>query len=413
MAKDNEKILKLNDWLSMNREGIMDGERLMSSFVVRNGITVFINDDAHFKYYINHLYDEMFLAQKLISRKKITDLILDNYIKVNTEPTYECDIIKQIDEIQIEKMHVLLPVFFVHMHCETVKFGENRFVKFQDIIKVFNVGENEIFNGMIDLGNDKYFYNVPFADIVVEARDFDYAYEQAQIKLEEIVHICNYMLYSGVRGAEVISSTTNSGTQERKFIIGEESSNVYSGGHSPLVKRVCFEDAEDFMLNEEYGNLQLWKIYDKRDKNEIEIRIVNAVNWIGMAIAEKNNSIAFTQAVFAIESLLQRQTKGEIFNKSIVASIAEDIAFLIGRDFEERKKYEKDFKDIYAIRSKIAHGKSSEITAYQVLDVINMAKLLIQELLINPVFKEATTMQKITNYITKQRYTVGIEKENK
>ena len=64
MAKDNEKILKLNDWLSMNREGIMDGERLMSSFVVRNGITVFINDDAHFKYYINQLYDEMFLAPK-------------------------------------------------------------------------------------------------------------------------------------------------------------------------------------------------------------------------------------------------------------------------------------------------------------------------------------------------------------
>lgn len=413
MAKDNEKILKLNDWLSMNREGIMDGERLMSSFVVRNGITVFINDDANFKYYINQLYSEMSLAKKLISRKKFTDIILDNYIKVNTEPTYKCDIIKQIDEIKIEKMHVLLPVFYVHMHRETVNFGENRFVKFQDIIKVFNVREYKIFNGMTELDKDNYFWNVPFADIIVESRDFDYAYEQAEIKLEEIVHICNYMLYSGIRGAEVISSTTNSGTQERRFIIGEETSNVYSGRHSPLVKRLCFEDAEDFMVNDECGNMQLWRMYDKKDKNEVETRIINAVNWIGMAIAEKNNSIAFTQAVFAIESLLQRQTKGEIFNKSIVASIAEDIAFLIGRDFEERKKYEKEFKDIYGIRSKIAHGKSSEITAYQVLDVINMAKLLIQELLTNPVFKEATTMQKITNYITKQRYTVGIEKENK
>ena len=413
MAKDNEKILKLNDWLSMNREGIMDGERLMSSFVVRNGITVFINDDANFKYYINQLYSEMSLAKKLISRKKFTDIILDNYIKVNTEPTYKCDIIKQIDEIKIEKMHVLLPVFYVHMHRETVNFGENRFVKFQDIIKVFNVGEYKIFNGMTELDKDNYFWNVPFADIIVESRDFDYAYEQAEIKLEEIVHICNYMLYSGIRGAEVISSTTNSGTQERRFIIGEETSNVYSGRHSPLVKRLCFEDAEDFMVNDECGNMQLWRMYDKKDKNEVETRIINAVNWIGMAIAEKNNSIAFTQAVFAIESLLQRQTKGEIFNKSIVASIAEDIAFLIGRDIEERKKYEKEFKDIYGIRSKIAHGKSSAITAYQVLDVINMAKLLIQELLTNPVFKEATTMQKITNYITKQRYTVGIEKENK
>lgn len=413
MANDNEKILKLNDWLSMNREGIMDGESLMSSFVVRNGTAVFINDDTKFKYYINQLYSEMSLAQKLISKKKFADIILDNYIQVNIDPAHECEIIKQIDEIKIEKMHVLLPVFYVHMHCETINFGENRFVKFQDIIKVFNIGEYEIFNGMTELGKDKYFYNVPFADIIVESRDFDYAYEQAEIKLEEIIHICNYMLYSGIRGAEVISSTTNSGTQERRFIIGEKTSNVYSGGHSPLVKRLCFEDAKDFMVNEKCGNMQLWGMYDKKDKNEVETRIINAVNWIGMAIAEKNNSIAFTQAVFAIESLLQRQTKGEIFNKSIVASIAEDIAFLLGRDFEERKKYEKEFKKIYGIRSKIAHGKSSEITAYQVLDVINMAKLLVQELIINPVFKDAATMQKITNYIIKQRYTVDVEKESK
>lgn len=413
MANDKEKILKLNEWLSMNREGFMDRKGLKGSYIVRNGVPVFINDESHFKYYVNELYSEMSLARKAISRKKFTEIIIDNYIRINTEPEYECDIIKQLEEIKTEKMHVLLPVFYIHMNCDTINFGENRFVKFQDIIKVFNVGESELFNGTTELGKDEYFYNVPFADIIVEARDFDYAYEQAQIKLEEIIHICNYMLYSGIRGAEVISSTTNNGTRERRFIIGEENSNIYWGSHPPLIKRLCFEDAEDFMLDEEYGNMQLWRIYDKKNKNEVETRIVNAVNWIGMAIAEKNNSIALTQAVFAIESLLQRQTKGEIFNKSIVASIAEDIAFLLGRDFEERKKYENEFKEIYCIRSKIAHGKCSDITDYQVLDVINIAKLLVQELIVNPIFKDASTMQKITNYITKQRYTVGIEKESK
>ena len=413
MIDYNQKILKLNEWLTLNKDEIIDEKDLFRDFIMRNGVTIFIKDGGRFKYYIHELYDELLVFKKLVSKKKFTDIVLDEYIKLNTVSDYKCDLLDQIEKLEIDKMHVLLPVFFVHLNDATIQFGENRFVKFQEIINVFNVDVQENSPWMADIREDKYFYYVPFADILVEARDFDYAYEQAQIKLEEIVNICNYMLYSGVRGAEVISSKTNSGTHERKFIIGEKTSSAHSGGHSPMVKRLRFEDAEDFMLNEEYGNLQLWQIYDKKDKNEVETRIINAVNWIGMAIAEKNNSIAFTQAVFAIESLLQRQTKGEIFNKSIVASIAEDIAFLIGRDFEERKKYEKDFKDIYSIRSKIAHGKSSEITAYQVLDVINMAKLLVQELLINPVFKDAVTMQKITNYIIKQRYTVGVEKENK
>ena len=102
-----------------------------------------------------------------------------------------------------------------------------------------------------------------------------------------------------------------------------------------------------------------------------------------------------------------------MFNKSIVASISEDIAFLLGRNFDDRTKYEKEFKEIYSIRSKIAHGKSAEITSYQVLDVINMAKLLVQEFILNPAISDAATMLKITNYITKQRYTVSVEKESK
>ena len=89
-----------------------------------------------------------------------------------------------------------------------------------------------------------------------------------------------------------------------------------------------------------------------------------------MAVAEKENSVAFTQAMYGIESLLQYEQKGEMISKSIVASIAENVAFLLGCNFDERKELEKQFKELYGIRSKIAHGKSNDISAYEVLDVI-------------------------------------------
>ena len=81
-----------------------------------------------------------------------------------------------------------------------------------------------------------------------------------------------------------------------------------------------------------------------------------------MAVAEKENSVAFTQAMYGIESLLQYEQKGEMISKSIVASIAENVAFLLGCNFDERKELEKQFKELYGIRSKIAHGKDRKST---------------------------------------------------
>ncbi len=211
---------------------------------------------------------------------------------------------------------------------------------------------------------------------------------------------------------EVISSTTNSGTRERHFIVGEGWGQISVSGHPSAIKRLVLDEALDFILDKEIGNQQLIEIFDKSNKNEIEKRITNAVNWLGMAIAEKNNSIAFTQSIYAIESLLQYETKGEVINKSIVATISEAIAFLLGKNYEDRKNIEKNFKELYGIRSKIAHGKSSEITAYQVLEAINLAKRLVQGILTNSALKDASTMQKITNYITKLKYTVVNDTEN-
>lgn len=407
MNADNEKIEKLSEYLKMGNE-LSDDEKATSAvnITIWNGITLYINNERKLKHYIDELYWEMELSKEAVSVKKFRDIMIDNFIKFRTVPMFNCNIIGEIEKIKLEKKHVLLPVFFVHLIDDEIRFGKNRFVRFQKIPTLFQSDKRLNGAGYEMLFQDEYFYNVPFADIEIVARDDDYAYEQAQIQLDEIVHICNYMLYSNVRGNEVISTTTNSGTQERRFIFGESHSSTYIGGHPPMIKRLELNEVRDFMMNVNNGNAQIWGIYDKTDKNEVEKRIINAVNWIGMAISEKNNSIAFTQAIFAIESLLQRQIKGELFNKSIVASIAEDIALLLGKSLDERKTLEGKFKKLYAIRSQIAHGKSSEITVYQVLEVINLAKLLVCEIIRNPALKDAATMTKISNYITNLRYTV-------
>lgn len=408
---DNKIVLNLNDYITMTMpKDISQGE--IPSMVIKYGKAVYFKNEGAFKYYIASLYNECHIDRLAYSLKEFQNFIIDTYIKFGGADSIEIDLAQEIESLEIKKCQVLLPIFNVHMYTEELTVGKTTFVKFQNIGKYFKTNNYCLPKEIDTITEDSYFAYVPFCNIIVQARDLDYAYKQAQLKLDEVIHLLNFILYSNYRGLEVISATTINGTQERHFIIGEGWSHYSISSHPSAMKRIVLEETLDYILNEKIGNRQLIDIFDKESKNEIEKRICNAINWVGMAIAEQNNSIAFTQAIYAIESLLQYETKGEIINKSIVATISESIAFLLGKNYDDRKGIEKRFRELYGIRSKIAHGKSSEITAYQVLEAIDLAKRLVLELLMNPALKDASTMQKIVNYITKLKYTVVNDSEN-
>ena len=124
-----------------------------------------------------------------------------------------------------------------------------------------------------------------------------------------------------------------------------------------------------------------------------------------MAISEKNNAVSFTQAIFSVECLLQYQQPKEPISKSIVATIGEAIAFLVGSSLEERSDLERRFKDLYGIRSSIAHGKGKPVSDIDVLDAIDLSKRVIVALLTKSELKSAKTFQSVSNYIKRMRYT--------
>ena len=408
----DEILQKLDDFLILGPDETISDENMFNYMAIRQGVMIHIkeNQDVAFKQYIDKVYSDFHINELLVSRKFFLDFMMDEYISFRSNKK-TCDILSDVKAIDVEEMHVLLPIYFVQIINDNINIENIPFIKYQSIDKYLKTIGMSVPKDIDDIKKDKTFGHIPFVDIVIKAREKDYATEQAKLKLEEIVHVLNFILYSHIRGIETISATTDYGTIDRQFIFTKDTSSMSTKVHPSAVKRITIDDIEEYLNSDGKVYKELINILNKKEKNEIETRIVNAVNWAGMAVSEKNNSVAFTQAIFAIESLLQQQIKGEIFNKSIVASISEDIAFLLGKNFDERKKYEKDFKELYSVRSSIAHGKSSQINPYQVLSAIAMAKLLIQELILNPALKGAVTMQKITNYITKQKYTVINDKE--
>lgn len=158
-----------------------------------------------------------------------------------------------------------------------------------------------------------------------------------------------------------------------------------------------------YFNNKELGNDEVWFLITKKDKSEIEKRLLNAIEWVGKAINDRDNSKSLIQFVFAIEGMLQYDEKIFI-NQSIVSQLADSLAFIITDEKEERKKMSRKFKDIYKKRSSIAHGSNAKIDFEDLEEVFEITKNMIISFLIKSPFKEMKTMESLNTHIINLKF---------
>ena len=409
MVKDTDLIKNIEEYLIKDNGSIFESN--WDRMIQKSGVTLYIKNDIELKRYIYNLYDSMGISKLFFCKIKFYDFVIDKYIELLIKKDVEVDIRSEIQEMELTEFRVLLPIFNIQIKTKKIELVGNTVVQFQSIDKYCEENQFVIPDYLKESYTEKYFAFVPFLEIVVKARDMEFAEVFAKEKLEEFIHILNFMLFYCYRGIETISSVTKGGTLERSFIFTKQNWTIKSKNNHPNIKRITLEHCQEYLSDDKNGNKQIFDIFNKSNRNEMEKRIFNAVNWIGMAVAERNNSMAFSMASYAIESLLQYQQKGEIINKSIVASMSEAIAFILGNNFDERKSYEKKFQDLYGIRSKIVHGKSSDITDYQTLEMIDLGVQLVRKLLTDEKFRKDLSPENIKDYIYRQRYTTLGDKE--
>ena len=79
----------------------------------------------------------------------------------------------------------------------------------------------------------------------------------------------------------------------------------------------------------------------------------------------------------------------------------EEIAFLLGNSRDERKQFEKQFKDFYKTRSKIVHGKATDLSNVQVFEIVELSKRIIKALLVMNV----DSLKSLSEVISDLRYS--------
>ena len=239
-----------------------------------------------------------------------------------------------------------------------------------------------------------------FLSVRVKAGENDKAIEITDKIVEVVENAFSYMIMDFKHQRSVRVFNYREWNHTNRIICNE--SNLVFNHTNDIVLPVDIDN--DVFIDKKEGNNKIWELITKNDKSEIEKRLLQAIEWIGKGVYDKDNSKSLVQLVFAIESMLQFSEKDTI-TPSIVSQISDWLAFIIEDDLKKRKKIAKCFKQTYKKRSAIVHRGSKAVELHELQTTFKIAKSMVISFLVRKPFCELKTMKELNEYINNLKFS--------
>lgn len=258
--------------------------------------------------------------------------------------------------------------------------------------------ENDKIRNQIACGEESNYY-VSFS---VFANDREEAIDMAYKKSSEFKRIMDFCCGRN-NSIPAVNLYRQNPQSERMLILSDDINNV--GVHEEMNNNyIPRNHTLDEFLEEMRKNktMYVWDLYAKENKTDKESRILNAILWVGKAHIELDNKIYFLELCFALESLLQVDTN-KFINPSITYSISSNCAMIIADKYEDRKKVMDELKRLYSIRSKLAHGKNSNVSNLECEQLFMYISYLLDDLANKEIWKHYSSMSELMKEIENQK----------
>jgi len=353
------------------------------------------NIDKYMGNYLE-LYSKLKMSDRKISFNHF--LNLTQQLLFTNEFTRE-NIVKEVEAVKTMKLYHLARIYGIRLINDSMVLGKYTFIKKEKILEyidekmVLNKDGDEykwFIEGKVrETAEDTHFI---YLLIDYETIDSDYCKELFDRDYSKIINVLRYM--AGIKHERVYIDSKVFHTYINHYDQFIENGLVL-GGISIKRKDIPVELDTDYFNSKENGNFYIWEIVSKDNNNKLEERIIKSIDWIGTSINEEDESIAITEVAFAFECLLKNNESSQI-SPSIQSHISETIAFLIGKDLEDRKNIVKRFKEFYSFRSSIAHGnkKNNNGNYFQYL---YMFKSTLSSIILNPKYRKSASIEMIFN----------------
>jgi len=205
----------------------------------------------------------------------------------------------------------------------------------------------------------------------------------------------------GYKHNKYFISNNNEKQVYNKLIFAITSGNLLTYNTDKNYTEPLIIDDISFTNNPRY--IAIFNLFLNKNPCKFEKKIILAIEWLGQAYKDSSMQNSFLKAAISLEILFTHSEK-EIITPSIIHQISESIALILGKDYEDCIKIEKDIKYLYGKRSSIVHSGSSKIKYYELNNLLNYSGKIIFEFLINYEYSNVKEIEELYSILKRKKY---------
>ena len=431
-SQSQSKPLSKQDWkcirsflIEIKRDVSFSTRQLdISSFwFMREGKFISLSPEGYKKY--RHVLEKILnelsgddLSESAINDALGTAVFESVNIPENREKDTYAPVNKALDKLQKfltgppEEYEIWIEISGLDTDSLPDRFGEIRFVIF-DEGQMNHIKTKSAENQQGETADTEYFFpkfssdNPVTAVVKVKARDRKAAEELAERKLRNTLECLNFFQYLTSNKWQSLSIGPKQPDSSTKLIATCPDGRIHMSKIADYRPSVLFSieklrrDADGMVSTalDRVENL----LKEDAAKNSAGELLLTSVCLAGKASAEKVREISFLMFVIALECLVLPRKNPELNYR-----LSQHVAWLLGRNPDERHDLKNLIKGLYNTRSDIVHNGHYEISEEEHLKAYRIAKASILKLLTDQDIKNSWKPKELGSWL--ERLTLGSDK---
>lgn len=292
-----------------------------------------------------------------------------------------------------QQVEIAVPIYGVVQQNNLVELGAFKIYKKESLIEKYP----DIINSHSSIGNSDFFVSK-----TESAKSFEKCREKAEKNFLIFENVSNFIT-AGFHKTHKISIINNRSYEQLNHFAFANNQVLFGG---KTVHRFVPVKIELPFYTDERNNL-IWQLITS-NRNGLQNKILESIEWAGMASTETDDNKALLLYLIAIESILNYSEKASLY-VPITVSLADSVAFLLGKNKNSRKQYSKHIFDLYGLRSAIVHGnKGQEITDIDLHTAFSISHQIIRKILLEEPYKFFSNKKELSDYLLKEKkYELG------
>lgn len=367
--------------VSFNGNNVQIYEELINS--------LYQNDKSIHKTYNLKRFESEFISfflEALLKKVKIRpDASKEFFEKLLSEPVEEFSVLRDVHGLTMNDLR---------QPCTLGPFTIYHFQSHQNIIN----SKTNLAPEHIWLGDSPNY----LIEVKTKARHFEKATEAADILFEKFELALRFVIGFGSQKFEVGVLNYQGWRHRRAYIFSKTGSASSSHSNHGSFEKIPIDD--QYFNSIDNGFDRIWQSIASENNTELQKRLLLAIEWIGQSYNEISPSSAFLKSAIALEILFTHNEK-TLINASILSQISESIALLLGDGLDERLEIESKVKNLYSMRSAIAHAGKTQVAQEDLLTIFHLSRQVVIEIMTNQSLKDLKSVSEVHAHLKSCKYS--------